>query len=81
MIKKLAIFGVGLIGGSLAMALRRSGGCEKIVGCSRSKEKLQRAVELGVIDEFTLDPVEAVAGADMVPVSYTHLTLPTILLV
>ena len=66
MIKKLAIFGVGLIGGSLAMALRRSGGCEKIVGCSRSKEKLQRAVELGVIDEFTLDPVEAVAGADMV---------------
>ena len=69
MIKKLAIFGVGLIGGSLAMALRRqgqSGGCEKIVGCSRSEEHLQRAVELGVIDEFTLDPVEAVADADMV---------------
>lgn len=66
MIKKLAIFGVGLIGGSLAMALRRSGGCETIVGCSRNKKHLQRAVELGVIDEFTLDPIEAVAGADMV---------------
>ena len=66
MIKKLAIFGVGLIGGSLAMALRRAGGCEKIVGCSRSADHLKRAVELGVIDEFTLDPAQAVAGADMV---------------
>lgn len=66
MIKKLAIFGVGLIGGSLAMALRRANACEKIVGCSRSQEHLQRAVELGVIDEYTLDPAEAVANADMV---------------
>lgn len=66
MIKKLAVFGVGLIGGSLAMALRKSNACEKIVGCSRSAQHLQRAVQLGVIDEFTLDPVEAVTDADII---------------
>ena len=66
MIKKLAVFGVGLIGGSLAMALRKSNACEKIVGCSRSAKHLERALELGVIDEFTLDPAEAVTDADMI---------------
>lgn len=66
MIKKLVIFGVGLIGGSLAMALRDAGYCERIVGCSRSVEHLQKAVDLGVIDDFTLDPLEAVKGADMI---------------
>lgn len=66
MIKKLAIFGVGLIGGSLAKALRKSSSCETIVGCSRSAEHLQRAVDLGVIDEFTLDPAEAATDADMI---------------
>lgn len=66
MIKKLVIFGVGLIGGSLAMALRKAGYCERIVGCSRSADNLQTAVDLGVIDDFTLDPVAAVQGADMI---------------
>ena len=66
MIKQLAIFGVGLIGGSLALSLRKSNACGKIVGCSRNAEHLQKAVDLGVIDEFTLDPIEAVRDADMV---------------
>ena len=66
MIKQLTIFGVGLIGGSLAMALRKAGYVKKVVGCSRSEEHLQRAVDLGVIDSFTLDPIEAVKGADMI---------------
>ncbi len=65
-IKKLTIFGVGLIGGSLALALRKVGYVEEIVGCSRHAEHLQKAVDLGVIDSYTLDPVEAVKGADMV---------------
>jgi len=65
-IKKLAIFGVGLIGGSLALALKKAGYCETIVGCSRSAEHLQRAIELNVIDSYTLDPKEAVKGADMI---------------
>ena len=66
MIKQLTIFGVGLIGGSLALALRKVGYCEKIVGCSRNAEHLQRAVDLDVIDSYTLDPKEAVQGADMI---------------
>ncbi len=66
MIKKLTIFGVGLIGGSLALALRKAGYVGDVVGCSRSAGHLQRAVDLGVIDSYTLDPVEAVKGADMI---------------
>ena len=66
MIKQLTIFGVGLIGGSLALALRKAGYCEKVVGCSRNAEHLQRAVDLGVIDSYTLDPKEAVQSADMI---------------
>jgi prephenate dehydrogenase len=66
MINKLTIFGVGLIGGSLAMALRKAGYCKEVVGCSRNADHLQRAVDLGVIDSYTLDPAEAVKGADMI---------------
>lgn len=66
MIKKLVIFGVGLIGGSLALALRQANYCQQIVGCSRNAEHLQKAVDLGVIDSFTLDPQDAVHDADMV---------------
>ncbi|MFN3785870.1 MAG: prephenate dehydrogenase [Thiothrix sp.] len=66
MIRKLVIFGVGLIGGSLALALRQAQYCEQVVGCSRNAAHLQKAVELGVIDCFTLDPQEAVQDADMV---------------
>ncbi|MDD5392784.1 MAG: prephenate dehydrogenase/arogenate dehydrogenase family protein [Thiothrix sp.] len=66
MIKKLVIFGVGLIGGSLALALRQANYCQTIVGCSRNAAHLQTAVDLGVIDSFTLDPQEAVKDADMV---------------
>lgn len=79
MIRQLTIFGVGLIGGSLARALRGAGFCETVVGCSRSAEHLQRAVDLGVIDRYTLDPVEAVSGADMILLAVPLRAMPTIL--
>ncbi len=66
MIKKLVIFGVGLIGGSLALALREAGYCQTIIGCSRNAAHLQKAVDLGVIDSFSLDPQEAVQDADII---------------
>jgi len=66
MINRLVIFGVGLIGGSLAMALREAGYCQTIVGCSRREEHLQQAKDLGVIDCFTTDPAAAVVGADVI---------------
>lgn len=65
-ISQLTIFGVGLIGGSLAKSLKKANYCKKIVGCSRNENNLKRAVELGVIDSYSLDPIDAVKDADMV---------------
>ncbi|MGB0713772.1 MAG: prephenate dehydrogenase [Gammaproteobacteria bacterium] len=65
-IRRLAIIGVGLIGGSLARALRAAGVVDDIVGCGRGRENLETAVELGVIDRYSHDVSEAVQGADMV---------------
>ena len=78
MIKRLCIIGVGLIGGSLARALRRANACTHIVGCSRSNAHLQRAVELGVIDEYSTNIAEAVQGADMIVLSVPLRAMPAI---
>jgi prephenate dehydrogenase len=69
MIERLCVIGVGLIGGSLARALREAAYVKEIVGSSRSAEHLQKAVELGVIDRYDTDLRKAVQGADMVFVS------------
>ena len=66
LIERLAVIGVGLIGGSLARALRQAGEVGEIVGCGRGLPNLQQAQDLGVIDRFTHDVGEAVRGADMV---------------
>ena len=65
-INRLAIIGVGLIGGSLARALREAGRVDEIVGCGRGKANLEKAVELGVIDRYTHDIASAVDGADVI---------------
>ena len=69
MIERLCIIGVGLIGGSLARALRAADFCREVVGAGRDPAHLQRAVDLGVIDRFDTDLAAAVAGADMVLVA------------
>ncbi|MES9859614.1 MAG: prephenate dehydrogenase/arogenate dehydrogenase family protein [Candidatus Thiodiazotropha sp. LLP2] len=66
MIEKLTIIGVGLIGGSVAMALREEGRVKEVVGCGRGSENLQKAQKLGVIDHYTHDVAQAVKGSDMV---------------
>ena len=68
MIERLCIVGVGLIGGSLARALRRAGEVGEVVGTSRREPHLRRALELGVIDRYHLDPADAARGSDMVVV-------------
>jgi len=68
---RLAIIGVGLIGGSLALALRAKGAVDSVVGCGRDRGNLERALALGVIDEWTHDPAEAARGADLVVVAVT----------
>jgi prephenate dehydrogenase len=52
---KLLIFGVGLIGGSLALALRHQGATGKIIGIGRTQTSLDLARELGVIDQAIVD--------------------------
>ena len=69
MIERFCIIGVGLIGGSLARALREAGYCRHIVGAGRSAAHLQKALELGVIDSYETDLARAVSGADMVLVA------------
>ena len=66
MIKKLCIIGVGLIGGSLARALRAAGYVQEVVGYGRSVGNLQQAMELGVIDHAEVSLTLAVRDADMV---------------
>lgn len=65
-IEKLVVCGVGLIGGSFALALRQAGVARRIVGIGRSEASLARAVALGVIDEGTHDWSKALDGADFV---------------
>jgi len=79
MIKKLTIFGVGLIGGSLALALKKAGVVGQIVGCSRDKFHLQQAVDLGVIDDFELDSELAAAGADVIFLSVPMRAMETVM--
>ena len=66
MLKKIAIFGVGLIGGSFALALKRANAVERIVGVGRTPGALERARELGIIDAACMNVEEAVTGADLV---------------
>ncbi|MGB0126811.1 MAG: prephenate dehydrogenase/arogenate dehydrogenase family protein [Rhodocyclaceae bacterium] len=63
---KVVVCGVGLIGGSFAMALRRAGAVDRIVGIGRSVATLRQAVDLGVIDEIAIGWKDALQGADLV---------------
>jgi len=80
--KKVVIFGVGLIGGSFALALRRAGQAAHIVGVGRSLARLERALELGIIDAVATDAAAAVTGADLIlvaaPVAQTEAILASI---
>lgn len=65
-IDRLCVIGVGLIGGSLALALKKAGYCKHVVGTGRNEQHLAHARELGIVDEYTLDYAQAVANADVV---------------
>jgi prephenate dehydrogenase len=67
--ERLAVVGVGLIGGSAALALRRAGAVRHVVGVGRGRANLERALSLGVLDEICLEPAEGVRDADAVLVA------------
>jgi prephenate dehydrogenase len=64
-IRQITIIGIGLIGGSVALALKKNGFHGLIVGCDRAPE-LQRARERGAIDEAHTNPADAVRNSDLV---------------
>lgn len=64
--KKLVIFGVGLIGGSFALALRKADAVREVVGFGRSVATLQQAKQFGIIDRIGAEAALEVADADLV---------------
>jgi len=63
---RLVVIGVGLIGGSVAAALRRAGKVRRVIGVGRGRANVARALELGVIDDAVEDIAAAVKGADAI---------------
>ena len=68
-INRLTVIGVGLIGGSFAMALRRAGVVGRIIGVDTNADNLVQALSLGIVDEIADDAVSGVSGADVVFIS------------
>jgi len=83
MLDKIVIVGVGLIGGSFALALKRAGQVREVVGVGRHPEALARALALGIIDRVCDDYADALTGADLVmlaaPVAQTGPILAALL--
>lgn len=65
-LNKIVICGVGLIGGSFALALKQAGAVREVVGIGRTRAALERAKQLGVIDAIADDWASAMQGADLV---------------
>ncbi|TMH42119.1 MAG: prephenate dehydrogenase/arogenate dehydrogenase family protein, partial [Betaproteobacteria bacterium] len=66
---RLAVIGVGLIGGSFALALREAGKVSHVVGAGRSRANLELARERRIIDAIAPDAAAAAREADMVLVA------------
>ncbi len=63
---KVTILGVGQIGASFALAIRKKGLCRHIAGSGRNENNLLRAKEMGIIDSYDLDPAAACTGSELV---------------
>jgi prephenate dehydrogenase len=82
MFEQLGLIGCGLMGGSFALALKRSGLVKRVVGYSKSPSTTERARQMGVIDVEAPSALLAVSGADIVliavPVSASEATFKSI---
>jgi prephenate dehydrogenase len=65
-LNKVVIFGVGLIGGSVSLALRKTGVVGEVVGFGRSTATLEQAKQLGILDRIGVDAAQEVRDADLV---------------
>lgn len=78
--EKIAILGVGLIGGSLALAAKDAGVVKTIIGWSRTKDTLDKALENSVIDIAETDFEKAIADVDCVVIATPSMHAETLLL-
>lgn len=82
MFARVAILGIGLVGGSFALALRRAGIVDELVAYDRDPTAAARALQLGIVDAIANDPCEAVARCNLVvvaaPVAQTESLLDAI---
>lgn len=76
---KVVVFGVGLIGGSFALALKAAGQVGEIVGFGRSLSTLTQALDLGIIDRVGANPGQEVADADLVLIATPVGQMPDIM--
>jgi len=68
-LQNVAIVGVGLLGGSIGLALRQRGLAAEVVGIGRRQASLDKALACGAIDRAELDLKQGVASADIVVVA------------
>lgn len=76
---RMAVIGLGLIGGSLALAARKAGVVDWVVGCASRQASLDKGLALGVIDEGFLSAAEAVKNADLVFLSVPVAAMPSVM--
>lgn len=77
--QKIIIFGVGLIGGSFALALKQAGAAKEIVGFSRSPATLKKAQELNIIDRGANNIESEIKNADLILIATPMQQMPIIL--
>ena len=77
-VNRIVIAGVGLIGGSVGLALKRAGFPGKVVGLGRRWSSLKNAIDAGAVDSATLDFAEALGDADLLLISTPVDVIPAI---
>jgi 3-phosphoshikimate 1-carboxyvinyltransferase len=78
MIRHIAVIGLGLIGGSFALGMRKHQACERITGFDQSAKSLQAALQLGMIDEAADSIGDAVKDADLIMLAVPVLSIEAI---
>ena len=78
-LERVAVVGVGLIGGSFALALKQAQACARVVGVGRSTANLKQALERGVVDAIETDAGAAARGAQLVLIAAPVAQFPPIL--
>lgn len=75
---KLAVIGIGLMGGSAALAMKRAGVVDSVHACDVNEASVRRAIELGVAEEGGTDPQRAAMNADVIMVATPVMTMESI---